>query len=190
MDGVELEILWSNLRSLVTEQAKAMQRIAFSPVVREAGDLAYAVFDARGRMVAQADTGTPGHINCLAFTGKYLAEKFAGNCGRVTSSSPTIPGWARAIATTSHARAGFPGRQSHRIFRLYQSLTPTLAVGRWRRRLRCARGRHLDPAGEILRRASSTDVSTTIIMRNVRTPDCAGDLAAQVSSAQAGGEER
>ena len=47
-------------------------------MVREAGDLAYALFDARGRIVAQADTGTPGHINCLAYTGKYLSEKFAG----------------------------------------------------------------------------------------------------------------
>ena len=39
---------------------------AFSPIVREAGDLANAVFDRRGRMVAQAVTGTPGHINSLA----------------------------------------------------------------------------------------------------------------------------
>ena len=66
MDGVELEILWSNLIGIVTERAKALQRIAFSPVVREAGDLACALFDRRGRMVAQANTGTPGHINSLA----------------------------------------------------------------------------------------------------------------------------
>ena len=78
-DPIELELMWSTLRSVVTEQARAMQRTAFSPVVREAGDLAYALFDARGRIVAQADTGTPGHINCLAFTGKFLSEKFAGD---------------------------------------------------------------------------------------------------------------
>ena len=56
MDGIELEILWSNLISIVSEQAKALQRIAFSPVVREAGDLANALFDTEGRMVAQAIT--------------------------------------------------------------------------------------------------------------------------------------
>ena len=49
MDGIELEIVWSNLISIVSEQAKALQRIAFSPVVREAGDLANALFDRRGR---------------------------------------------------------------------------------------------------------------------------------------------
>src|SRR5437870_8849202 len=75
MDGIELEIVWSNLISIVSEQAKALQRIAFSPVVREAGDLANALFDRRGRMVAQAVTGTPGHINSLAVAaGAILAE--------------------------------------------------------------------------------------------------------------------
>ena len=51
-DPVELEILWQSLISTVNEQARALQRAAFSPIVREAGDLANAVFDRRGRMVA------------------------------------------------------------------------------------------------------------------------------------------
>ena len=42
LDGIELEILWSNLISVVSEQARALQRIAFSTIVREAGDLATA----------------------------------------------------------------------------------------------------------------------------------------------------
>src|SRR6185295_9397671 len=66
MNAIELEILWSNLISTVSEQAKALQRIAFSAIVREAGDLATALFDAKGRLIAQAVTGTPGHINSLA----------------------------------------------------------------------------------------------------------------------------
>ena len=91
MDGVELEILWSNLIGIVTERAKALQRIAFSPVVREAGDLACALFDRRGRMVAQANTGTPGHINSLAIAGAHLVRIFANNLKPgdvVTTSDP------------------------------------------------------------------------------------------------------
>src|SRR5947207_10175670 len=76
MDGIELEIVWSNLISIVSEQAKALQRIAFSPVVREAGDLANALFDRRGRMIAQAVTGTPGHINSLAVAAGAMLEEF------------------------------------------------------------------------------------------------------------------
>jgi N-methylhydantoinase B len=33
MDGVGLQILWSNLIGIVSEQARALQRIAFSPIV-------------------------------------------------------------------------------------------------------------------------------------------------------------
>src|SRR5688572_25102015 len=60
----------------VNEQARALQRAAFSPIVREAGDLANAVFDRRGRMVAQAVTGTPGHINSLAIGAANMLAEF------------------------------------------------------------------------------------------------------------------
>jgi N-methylhydantoinase B len=74
-DPIELEVLWQSLIATVNEQAKALQRAAFSPIVREAGDLANAVFDRRARMVAQAVTGTPGHINSLALgAAAILAE--------------------------------------------------------------------------------------------------------------------
>ena len=72
MDGIELEIMWGNMISIVSEQAKALQRTAFSPIVREAGDLATAIFDADARMVAQGLAGTPGHINSLAAAAKNL----------------------------------------------------------------------------------------------------------------------
>ncbi|MDE0517153.1 MAG: hydantoinase B/oxoprolinase family protein, partial [Acidimicrobiaceae bacterium] len=75
-DPVELEILWQSLISTVNEQARALQRAAFSPIVREAGDLANAVFDRRGRMVAQAVTGTPGHINSLALGAAAMLEEY------------------------------------------------------------------------------------------------------------------
>ena len=47
-----------------------------SPIVREAGDLANAVFDRRGRMVAQAVTGTPGHINSLARAASAILDEY------------------------------------------------------------------------------------------------------------------
>ena len=75
-DPIELEICWQSLIATVNEQAKALQRSAFSPIVREAGDLANAVFDQRGRMVAQAVTGTPGHINSLAMAVTNILEEY------------------------------------------------------------------------------------------------------------------
>ena len=76
MDAIELEVLWASLVNTVNEQAKALQRSAFSPIVREAGDLANALFDREGRMVAQAVTGTPGHINSLAVAARNILDEY------------------------------------------------------------------------------------------------------------------
>jgi N-methylhydantoinase B len=76
IDPVTLEILWSRLVTVTNEQATALQRTSFTPIVRESGDLSAAVFDAKGRMLAQAVTGTPGHINSLATGMKHFLEAF------------------------------------------------------------------------------------------------------------------
>jgi N-methylhydantoinase B len=76
IDPVTLEILWSRLVTVTNEQAAALQRTSFTPIVRESGDLSAAVFDARGRMLAQAVTGTPGHINSLATSMVHFLAAF------------------------------------------------------------------------------------------------------------------
>jgi N-methylhydantoinase B len=76
MDPVTLEILWSRLVTVTNEQAAALQRTSFTPIVRESGDLSASVFDVRGRMLAQAVTGTPGHINSLATAMHHFLAAF------------------------------------------------------------------------------------------------------------------
>jgi len=76
--GFELlqrQIQWSRLISIVEEQAQILIRTAFSTTVREAGDLSAGIFDRQGRMMAQAVTGTPGHVNSMAESvGHFLAR--------------------------------------------------------------------------------------------------------------------
>ena len=66
IDPITLEVLWNRLIAVVNEQATALMRTSFTTVVRESGDLSAGVFDRRGNMIAQAVTGTPGHINSMA----------------------------------------------------------------------------------------------------------------------------
>ncbi|MSO92812.1 MAG: hydantoinase B/oxoprolinase family protein [Rhodospirillales bacterium] len=63
---IHLQIMWNRLIAVVEEQAQTLIRTAFSTTVREAGDLSAGVFDVDGRMLAQAITGTPGHVNSMA----------------------------------------------------------------------------------------------------------------------------
>jgi len=63
---LRFQVMWTRLIALVEEQAQTLMQTAFSPLVRESGDLSAGVFDKQGRMLAQAMTGTPGHINTMA----------------------------------------------------------------------------------------------------------------------------
>ena len=75
MTSVAHQIMWNRLIAVVEEQAQALIRTAFSTSVREAGDLSAGVYDAQGRMLAQAVTGTPGHVNAMAeAVGHFMRE--------------------------------------------------------------------------------------------------------------------
>ena len=63
---VSFQVMWNRLISIVEEQAQALVRTAFSTSVREAGDLSAGVYNRHGEMIAQAVTGTPGHVNAMA----------------------------------------------------------------------------------------------------------------------------
>jgi N-methylhydantoinase B len=66
MSKIAYQVMWNRLISVVEEQAQALVRTAFSTSVREAGDLSAGVYNADGLMLAQAVTGTPGHVNAMA----------------------------------------------------------------------------------------------------------------------------
>ena len=71
---IRMQVMWNRLISVVEEQAMTLLRTAFSTSVREAGDLSAGVFDPEGRMLAQAVTGTPGHVNTMAeAVGHFIA---------------------------------------------------------------------------------------------------------------------
>ena len=69
---IDLQIMWNRLIAVVEEQAQTLMRTAFGPIVRECGDLSAGVFDLEGRMLAQAVTGTPGHVNSMAESVKHF----------------------------------------------------------------------------------------------------------------------
>ena len=75
-DRINMQIMWNRLISVVEEQAQTLIRTAFSSIVRECGDLSAGVFDLDGRMLAQAVTGTPGHVNSMAESVKYFIHRF------------------------------------------------------------------------------------------------------------------
>ncbi len=76
LSNTKLQVMWNRLLAVVEEQGQALIRAAFSPIVRECGDISAGIFDLQGRMLAQAVTGTPGHINTMAEAVKFLRARF------------------------------------------------------------------------------------------------------------------
>ena len=75
LEQINLQIQWNRILSVVEEQAQVLVRTAFSTAAREAGDISAGVFDCDGRMLAQAVTGTPGHVNAMATSVGYFLEE-------------------------------------------------------------------------------------------------------------------
>ncbi|WP_428670242.1 hydantoinase B/oxoprolinase family protein [Reyranella sp.] len=75
LSRIEYQVMWNRLISVVEEQAQTLVRTAFGTATREAGDLSAGVYDTKGRMLAQAVTGTPGHVNSMAMSTGYVLDK-------------------------------------------------------------------------------------------------------------------
>ncbi len=196
-DPIELEILWQSMISTVSEQARALQRTAFSPIVREAGDLANAVFDRRGRMVAQAVTGTPGHINSLAIGASKMLEECPVDsiepgdvlitndpyktAGQLLDVTVLVPAWR------TPASGGPP-----RLIALFGSTIHHTDVGGYGIG---AGGRDCFEEGlwipicKLMRAGERNEDVWRFILSNVRQPDhMAGDLHAQMASGEVGAQ--
>jgi N-methylhydantoinase B len=76
LSPIRLQLMWDRLIAVVEEQALALVRTGFSTSTREAGDVSAGVFDLDGAMLAQAVTGTPGHINSMARSVRHFLAKF------------------------------------------------------------------------------------------------------------------
>lgn len=76
LSPIRLQIMWDRLIAVVEEQALTLIRTGFSTSTREAGDLSAGIFDTSGDMLAQAVTGTPGHVNSMARSVRHFLDRF------------------------------------------------------------------------------------------------------------------
>lgn len=190
-DDLRLQLLWNRLLAIVEEQAQTLMRTAFSTVVREAGDLSAGVFDTRGAMLAQAVTGTPGHVNAMAAS----VAKFLVRCpldslspGDVLLTNDPWDGTGHlndfTVVTPIYRGAACVG--------LFAATSHIADVG--------GRGFGADandlfeegiriPIGHLFRRGEVDRTLIDLLMANVRDPVVArGDLYSLAACNRAGGE--
>ncbi|WP_374632364.1 hydantoinase B/oxoprolinase family protein [Ferrovibrio sp.] len=190
--AIDYQIMWSRLIAVVEEQATTLIRTAFSTSVREAGDLSAGLFDLSGRMMAQAVTGTPGHVNAMAESvGHFIREIGRQNIfeGDVFLTNDPWLGTGHLhdfTVVTPSFRAG-------RLIGFFACTAHVVDIG----------GRGFGPDGndvyeeglqvpimKFAERGVVSDILVRIIRNNVRAPDLViGDLYA-LSSCNMAGDRR
>ncbi|MDP2728515.1 MAG: hydantoinase B/oxoprolinase family protein, partial [Dehalococcoidia bacterium] len=75
VDPITLAVVWGGFQAAAQEMGVALRRTAYSEAVREGEDFSTAIFDARGRLVAQGDF-SPGHLGSMPFAVKTIAAEF------------------------------------------------------------------------------------------------------------------
>jgi N-methylhydantoinase B len=76
IDQLDIAVVWGRLSAIAEEMAEAQQRTAYSDQVREGGDYSTAVFDASGRMLAQANR-SPAHLGAMPAAVRNMLTVYA-----------------------------------------------------------------------------------------------------------------
>ena len=181
--------MWNRLIAVVNEQAKALMRTSFTSIVREAGDLSAGVFDERGYMIAQAVTGTPGHINSMAtcihhFLAEYPADSLRPGDVLITNDPQKTSGHLHDITVIT------PVFLDERLVGFFGNCCHVLDIGgiglSTDGRSMFEEGLYI-PITKLYERGEPNRELLKIIATNVRTPEpVLGDIHAQVAGNDVG----
>lgn len=192
LDAIALEVLWSRLLSVTNEQQAALMRTAFSTVVRESQDLACGVFDTRGNMVAQSETGTPGHINAMATCMRHFQAAYPESALEPGDVLITNDPWMTA-GQINDITLVTPIFQSGRVVAYFANTCHMLDIGG---RILSAEAREVYEEGlyipitKLFQHGERNEELFKIVRGNVRTPrEVEGDLYAMASCNDVGGAQ-
>lgn len=192
IDPVTLDILWNRLIATVNEQAAALMRSSFTSIVREAGDLSAGVFDRRGRMVAQAVTGTPGHINSMATAMDHFLDKYPLETIHPGDVLATNDPWMTA-GQLNDITIVTPVFKNDRLIAFFGNCCHALDIG--------GRGLSADsrsvfeeglqiPIMKLVDQGRRDETFFTLLAANVRTPEeVLGDIHSQIIGNEVGARQ-
>lgn len=182
---VRLQVIWNRLLALVEQQAQTLLRTAFSSTVREAGDLAAGVFDPQGRMLAQAVTGTPGHVNTMAESVAHFLACFPIDTMRAGDQYVTNDPWLASGHLHDITVVG-PVLRGGRVVALFACCCHQVDIGGLGQG---ADGRSIFEEGvqippmRLVTAGRLNDDLLALLCRNVRTPfELRGDLLSYVTA--------
>jgi N-methylhydantoinase B len=170
--NIELQVLGNSLRSIAEEMGAILIRSAFSPNIKERRDCSTALFDERGRMIAQAEH-IPVHLGSLPDAVAAVREHDPGADDVFVLNDPYAGGTHLPdITLVSRTAVGFAATRAHHA-----------DVGAAEPGSLPAGSRRLDEEGVVIPPTRLDDVTLDFLTDQMRNPDeRRGDLRAQLAA--------
>ena len=170
--NIELQVLGSSLRSVAEEMGAILIRSAFSANIKERRDCSTALFDERGRMIAQAEH-IPVHLGSLPDAVAAVREHDPGPEDVFVLNDPYAGGTHLPdITLVSRTAVGFAATRAHHA-----------DVGAAEPGSLPADSRRLDEEGLVIPPTRLDDATLDFLTKQMRNPDeRRGDLRAQLAA--------
>src|SRR5262249_40003290 len=134
MDSIKLEIYRSLYTSVAEEMGVSLRRTAFSPNIKERRDYSCAVFDRRGRLIAQGDH-MPVHLGSMPMSVRAAIERCEMGPGDVVILNDPYAGGTHLPDVTMVAPVFATGRRGDGARGGTKKRGATLRSGRGTRRM-------------------------------------------------------
>jgi N-methylhydantoinase B len=170
--NIELQVLGSSLRSIAEEMGAILIRSAFSANIKERRDCSTALFDERGRMIAQAEH-IPVHLGSLPDAVAAVREHDPGPDDVFVLNDPYAGGTHLPdITLVSRTAVGFAATRAHHA-----------DVGGAEPGSLPAGSRRLDEEGVVIPPMRLDDATLDFLVKRMRNADeRRGDLRAQLAA--------
>ena len=191
VDAVSLEVFRNRLSSVAEEMGVTLGRTAHSPNITERRDYSCAVFDADGRLAAQAEH-IPVHLGAMAASVRAGIARFAGTFARgdlIALNDPYLGGThlpdvtliSPVFAGAGAAPIGFVASRAH------HADVGGMSPGSMPVSTDLYQEGFIIPPLRLARQGLVNDEVLQLFFRNVRTPgERRGDLAAQMAANRTG----
>jgi N-methylhydantoinase B len=187
---IHMQVMWNRLISVVEEQAQTLVRTAFGAATREAGGLSAGVFLPDGRMVAQAVTGTPGHVNSMAESVRHFLNEYPANTMADGDVFLTNDPW-KGTGHLNDMTMVTPIFKGRRMVALFASTVHVVDIGGLGLSADGTQVYHEGlflPPLKLVDRGVMSDTTLRVVRANVREPvQVEGDLYALVACNEIGG---
>jgi N-methylhydantoinase B len=169
---IQLQVIGSALRAVAEEMGAALVRAAYSSNIKERRDCSTALFDARGRMIAQAEH-IPVHLGAMPEAVAAVMEREPAP-GEIFAVNDPYTGGTHLpdITLVSRTEIGFAVSRAHHA-----------DVGGMEPSSLPATSRELYQEGVIIPPVRLDDGVLTLLLANMRNPaERRGDLRAQIAA--------